>query len=209
MFKNNKVNWALAIIALIAFLVVFLFSQTPNADAHPVGGSNKDDARQAVTVGEFYSLKKNMTRQEVVELLDGPGHVGQDHTRWYRMAGSAPKFVRIVVTYDNNLLKHGYMVAKKVNNGSFDVPLRTDISAKSNGEDTRDCATIGEFGALQPRMTRHEVYTIMDGQGYTTEPQVRTWDVCKDALKPGQTGVISVWFKKQRAYTIYWIQMGK
>lgn len=217
MFKNNKVNWALAILALIATIVVFLFWQTPSANAHPgtypnsVAGSNKDDRTNQVTVGELYSLRKNMTRQEVTELLDGPGHVGQKHTRWYRWAGSAPKFVRVIVTYDHNLLKHAYLVAKKANQGTFEVP--TDRTYAKNGDDTRNCATVGEWNALKPGMSRHQVNRIMDGPGKLSEPQVRKWKVCPGVIKPGKTAWVMVWFKKlgpnkpQVAYSIYWLQL--
>jgi hypothetical protein len=145
MFKNNKVNWALAIIALLGFLVAFLVWQTPSANAGPVPGSNKDDQTNQVTVGEYYSLQKNMTRQEVTQILDGPGNIGQEHTRWYRWAGSAPKFIRVIVVYKNNLLKHAYLVAKKANQGTFDIPLKTINSKAQSASEQDGCITHKEW----------------------------------------------------------------
>lgn len=204
MFKNQKVNWAVAILALIAFVVVFLFSQTENANAY-----KDNNTKHEVSQGEWFSLKAGMPRHEVEQILDGPGHPGQKHTRWYKWAYGSVKQIRVVVAYHDNKMENAFLVAKKVNGGSFDVPIkgidyRTD---KSNGEDIKECATTGEFGKLQPGMTRHTVYQIMDGKGELSEPQVRVWPVCDYFLKPGVEAGIYVWFKKQKAHAVYWIQV--
>lgn len=204
MFKNTKINWALALVALLGFLVVFLFSQVERADAY-----QDNNTKHKVSQGEWFSLKAGMPRHEVEELLDGPGHAGQKHTRWYRWAYGSVKQIRVVVSYDHNKMQNAFLIAKKINGGSFDVPIEGIDYKQSTKEDTRPCATAGEWNRLNPKMTRHEVRVLMDTQGRKGEPQVRHWNVCPEYLKTGHTAAVYAWFKDQKVHRVYWIETSK
>lgn len=211
--SNKKTIWASMIIAGLIFLAVLIWSTIKSPEANAVPGSNKDDRTHAVTVGEWYSLKAGMTRTEVRELLDGPGHVAdtQKHTEWYRFAGTSPKFFRVIVSYHNNIMQDTFLVAKKLNGGSFDIPLTVDgevVNPVNPRVDTKTCATPKEWNLIKVGMTRHEVYDIMDSKGTLSEPQVRQWNLCPRYVKAGHQEMILVWFKKQVVHNAYWLEVG-
>lgn len=197
MFKSKKSKWAAALIALVALVVAFLIWQTPSANAY-----KDNNITHRVSQGEFFSLKADMPRNEVERILDGPGHDGtQPNTRWYRWAYGSVKFVRVVIVYNDNKMENAFLVAKKANNGTFDVPI---LGVDYRIEETQDgCITHKEWtNAKRSNMSGLERVLGVRGAGKVVVSQDNRQHLVKQYPWCGRTedeGFYQISYDKNKA----------
>lgn len=186
------------IMLALGFVFIAALVFIPRAAAHAA------DTRPCVSKAEFNSTIEEDTRGNIEDRWEVKGVgvpaviPGFGHTVLYPRCGAVKKFPDVFYGALYELRgKHQWLTTV-----FWDAP----VLGRNGAENTDECATSGEFAQLQGGMTRHEVYTIMDGKGVLEEPQVRQWTVCPEYLRPGKQAVLWVWFKKQKVVSIIWYE---
>jgi len=205
---------AIIMVALGLFFIgclVFLPKAYADADPYPQGQvvkAHPEDENNCTTAGEFNHLKYGMTKYEVRKLLDGPGrHQNGAHptVRWWPICGLSHKAGRVMVVWNSvERLRQSYWMV---------LPPDSTISfaRTSDKQDTRRCATAGEWNQVNPRMSRREAIRIMDTPGKLIDHNMRQWPVCPEYLKPGHTAWLTIQFRgrDQIVETVYWVELSR